>query len=138
MSTQQFTHVHDHERTDAKVGPLYLFLAIMGVTLVFSFLFTSVLFEFLTQRAESKSAPAAPLQVVDELPSGPALQVVPGLDLNLMRASEIERLESSGWVDESQRTVHIPIETAIDVLLEKGLPARGAAMTEETAAPAAE
>jgi len=132
----EFTQTHDHERTDAKVGPLYLFLAIMGVTLVFSFLFTGVLFEFFTQRAESKSEPAAPLQVRDELPPGPALQVVPGLDLNLMEASETQRLEGYGWVDESQGTVHIPIDTAIDLMLEEGLPTREGA--EEAAAPGGE
>ena len=116
---------HDHERTDAKVRPLVIFLIGMFVTIVFSIGFTTVLFEFLTQRAESKQNKAAPLQIENEVPPTPQLQVVPGFDLSNQRAEEAERLESYGWVNQERKTVHLPIDKAMDVLLEKGLPVRG-------------
>jgi hypothetical protein len=41
-----------------------------------------------------------------------------------MRVAEEDRLNSYGWVDEGGRVVHIPIDKAIDALIEKGLPTR--------------
>jgi hypothetical protein len=126
MPDYQFSPTHDHERTDAHVRPLVIFLIAMGLTIAASFVFTTVLFEFFVQRAQSFDRVPSPVKVADELPSGPRLQVVPGLDLREMRAAEQDRLNGYGWVDEGGRVVHIPIDKAIDVLLEKGVPTRGA------------
>ena len=123
----KFSPTHDHERTDAKVKPLVIFLVAMALTVVASFLFTGLMFEFLTQRAQSFDRVPSSVKVADELPAGPRLQVVPGLDLNEMHAAEEDRLDSYGWVDEDGRVVHIPIERAIDAALEQGYPTRGAA-----------
>ena len=128
----EFTPAHIHERTDAKVKPLAIFLIVMGVTIVASFGFTVVLFDFFTQRAQSFDKPVSPLQIQNETPAGARLQVVPGLDLRLQQEAEGERLNGYGWVDEGARVVHIPIDKAMDVLLEKGLPSRAA--QSETAA----
>ena len=128
---QEFTREHKHEETDAKVGPLAKFLVAMGVVIALSFLFTVALFDFFTQRVESKGATAPPLQVRDELPPRPHLQVVPGLDLTLQRQAERQRLESYGWVDEANKVVHLPIDKAIDALLERGVESRAAAEAVE-------
>jgi hypothetical protein len=120
----QFSPTHDHERTDAHVKPLVIFLIAMALTIAASFVFTGVLFEFLVQRAQSFDRVPSPVKISDELPSGPTLQVVPGLDLREIRAAEEDRLNSYGWVDEGGRVVHIPIEKAIDAVVEKGMPAR--------------
>ena len=121
---QQFIAKHDHERTDAQVRPLVIFLILMTGGVLFSFALTTILFEFFTQRVESKTAPAHALKIVDEEPAGPLLQVVPGLDLRQMKAAEQERYSGYGWVDQRGKVVHIPVEKAIDLMLEKGLPAR--------------
>ena len=125
MANYKFSPTHDHERTDAQVKPLVIFLIAMGVTIVASALFTGVLFEFMTQRAQSFDRVPSPVKVADELPQGPRLQVVPGLDLREMEAAEEDRLNGYGWVDEGGRVVHIPIERAMDVVVEQGLPTRG-------------
>jgi|RhiMethySRZTD1v2_1073278.scaffolds.fasta_scaffold10520_8 hypothetical protein len=63
------------------------------------------------------------------LPPSPRLQGVPGLspslpreDLEALRAREAERLGSYGPAD-AGGFVRIPIERAMDLLLEKGIPA---------------
>ncbi len=117
---QQFIAKHDHERSDAKVRPLVIFLIFMAGGVLFSFAVTTVLFEFFTQRVESKGAPANALKIVDEEPAGPVLQVVPGLDLRQMRLAEQERYDSYGWVDKQGGIVHIPVDKAIDLMLEAG------------------
>ena len=135
---QQFTAEHVHERTDAKVRPLAIFLIFMGVTITASFGFTVLLFDFFSQRMESIDKPVSPLQIRNEQPPEPRLQVVPGLDLRLQQEAEADRLNGYGWVDEDARLVHIPIEKAIDALLEKGLPVRAPAGSESSSAQPAQ
>ena len=120
---------HVHEKTDAHVKPVALFLAAVFVVVIFSAGFTTLLFEFLEQRAQSKTNAASPVQTVDETPPGPQLQATPGLDLRRQQQVEQERYEGYGWVDEGAGLAHIPVEEAIDLLLEKGLPTRGAEAT---------
>ena len=115
----QFTPKHDHERTDAKVRPLAYFLISMFFLVVCSYLVTSLLFEFFTQRVESKTSAAEPLQIQNEEPPEPRLQVVPGLDLSIIRAEADEKLGGYGWVDEGQRIVRIPIDKAIEMVVEQ-------------------
>ncbi|MEZ5366102.1 MAG: hypothetical protein R2748_28150 [Bryobacterales bacterium] len=124
MPDFKFSPTHDHERTDAHVKPLVIFLIAMGVTIVGSFISMVGLFDFLSMRAQSMDRVPSSVKVADEVPSGPRLQVVPGLDLREIRAAEEDRLNGYGWVDEGGRVVHIPIEKAIDVLIERGVPAR--------------
>lgn len=128
---QEFIREHKHEETDAKVGPLATFLIVMGAVLVFSFLLTVALFDFFAQRVESKGATAPPMRVEDELPPRPHLQVVPGLDLTLQRQAERQRLDGYGWVDEANKVVHVPIDKAIDALLEKDVESRADGETAE-------
>ncbi|WP_162827043.1 hypothetical protein [Pseudolabrys taiwanensis] len=54
--------------------------------------------------------------------SAPHLQVDPAQDLATFRASENVRLSTYGWADPGRRTVHIPIERAQGILVERGLP----------------
>ncbi|HEY9857504.1 MAG TPA: hypothetical protein V6D05_17300 [Stenomitos sp.] len=52
----------------------------------------------------------------------PALQVDPSEDLARQHAEEEQRLGSYGWVDRSRGVVHIPVQRAMDLLLERGRP----------------
>ncbi len=54
----------------------------------------------------------------------PALQANPAQDLMKMRAAEDAILNTYGWVDQSAGIVHIPIDQAIDLVAEQGLPVR--------------
>jgi hypothetical protein len=47
-----------------------------------------------------------------------------GTEYNILRASELELLNSYGWVNEDDGVVHIPIDVAMDMLLEEGFPTR--------------
>ena len=67
-----------------------------------------------------------PLAVQQEnrLPPEPRLQVNPREDLRELRAAEDQILTTYGWVDKNAGTVRIPIEQAMKLTLERGLPAR--------------
>jgi hypothetical protein len=67
----------------------------------------------------------ARLSEVGELPPAPRLQSNPPLDLERMRAEEKTRLETYGWVNREQGIARIPIERAMDLVIERGLLAEG-------------
>ena len=69
------------------------------------------------QLAEVGGNPAA------NFPS-PRLQPDPVADLNKFRVREEELLNSYGWVDQAAGKVHIPIERAIEIVAQTGLPTR--------------
>lgn len=96
-------------------------LILVGFTLAVS----AGLDYFLTHRG----APPATTPPVEPqpLPPEPRLQVAPSVELEKLRKEEEERLKSYGWVDRKERIVHIPIDKAVEVLLERGLPVRSQA-----------
>ena len=67
-----------------------------------------------------------PLAVTYEqrLPPEPRLQTNPREDLAEMRQAEDQVLESYGWVDKDAGVVRIPIDEAMRLTLERGLPSR--------------
>jgi hypothetical protein len=58
------------------------------------------------------------------LPPQPRLQTTPWEDLKKFRTTENMYLQSYGWIDQKAGTVHLPIEKAKELLLQRGLPAR--------------
>ena len=60
------------------------------------------------------------------LPPEPRLQVSAPKDLKLYKAAQGEILNSYGWVDQKAGILRIPIDRAMDILVQKGLPVRGA------------
>ena len=54
----------------------------------------------------------------------PQLQPDPVTDLNKFRAEQEEQLNSYGWVDRKNGVAHIPIERAIEIVSQRGLPVR--------------
>jgi hypothetical protein len=54
--------------------------------------------------------------------AAPHLQLDPANDLAAFRAAENARLSTYGWIDHDRRSVHIPIERAQAVVVERGLP----------------
>lgn len=73
--------------------------------------------------------------VMGNLPTAPAFTHVSTGTLNewrQLKASETEQLNSYGWVDEQAGYVHIPIDRAMDLVLQQGLPARQPGVEAQT------
>lgn len=115
----------DHERSDARVAPVAKFVLALVLPTLAAFALMSLLFDAFKNLAAAGSAPAAPMAVRDELPPEPRLEIGPRGELDALRAAERERLESYGWRSEEEGAVRLPIERAIDILAERGLPVRG-------------
>jgi hypothetical protein len=118
-----------HEGSDINARAIAKFgiglLALGAVVYLVVWLF----FVFLSDRASRASRQLAyPLAVgqQDRVPPEPRLQTNPRADLRELRESEDKRLDSYGWVDRNAGIVHIPIDDAIKLTLQRGLPARPA------------
>lgn len=55
----------------------------------------------------------------------PPLQPRPQDEMAAFKKAQLEALASYGWVNRPQGVVRIPIERAMNLVLDKGLPARG-------------
>src|SRR5262249_36178400 len=80
---------------------------------------------FVNERAEV-TAPRYPLTSSDvtKLPPEPRLQRFPREDISNFRRGEEELLNSYGWVNKGAQTVHIPIDQAMKLTVQRGLPTR--------------
>jgi hypothetical protein len=58
----------------------------------------------------------------DRKAPGPLLQEVPVADFATFRAGEEAELSGYGWVDRDRAVTRIPVERAMQLLLERGLP----------------
>jgi hypothetical protein len=113
-----------HERTDVDVWSVYKF----GIALAFlCIISTGLLFGVYRYFINREGGPLPRDQVnVDarRLPPMPRLQSAPIGDLKDMRAAEDQILKGYGWVDQAHGVVRIPIDRAIDLLAQRGLPSR--------------
>jgi hypothetical protein len=78
------------------------------------------LFGRLESRAQRNDPPVSPLARSAEPAPGPQLELK--LDYRQFERGDAAQLESYGWIDREQRIVHIPIERAMQLLVERGLP----------------
>jgi hypothetical protein len=101
------------------VGLLLITLAGMAVSLWF--------FEQQGVRRAAAETPVSPLAAtLPQQPPEPRLQVTPGVDYQKYRAEQEALLSSYAWIDSKNGIARIPIDRAIELLAERGLPARGA------------
>jgi hypothetical protein len=118
-------------RSVAKALAILVFATVVVVALLLP------LFGWFESRARRGDPPPPPMGGHPEgrLPAEPRLQTTPVEDLAAIRDEEERRLKSYGWVDERQGVVHIPIEAAMRLIAQRGLPAAGPAPTAAPASP---
>jgi len=115
----------------------FRWLAILGgwlaVVIVVVFLLMWGMFRYFAAREEG--AQPSPVTLTahsrDQLPPEPRLQTNPLDELVALRAEEDAILGSYGWVDQEKGIVRIPVEKAMEILVERGLPARQAPVKRE-------
>jgi len=115
-----------YEKSDANPRSLLGFGAVLLVTLVLTWSASRWVFDYFG-RVQELGPPATPFEQGRPVPPLPQLQVHPVQDLVEFRTGQEKALDSYGWVDRGHGTVHIPIERAMDLLMERGLPTRPAA-----------
>lgn len=129
MHPHQHADAHDavhHEESDVHVRAIFAYGAGLLAVLVLVASLVWLLLVSLRGRAERSDTSASPFAAEKGalLPPEPRLQVNPREDLKQLRAAEDAVLNGYRWVDRNAGTVRIPIEEAIRLTLERGLPSR--------------
>lgn len=123
---------HAHETTDANIRNLIIFGAGLCLLIIAGLLLGGAVFRYLVAH-QGLGPPASPFENVRMLPPEPRLQVAAPQDLKQYKAGQNEVLNNYGWADQKNGIVRIPIDKAMDILLQRGLPVRGAASPKQQA-----
>jgi hypothetical protein len=130
----------DFEREDLNAASVFYFLVGIAVLGFLSYLLVTGFYKFLDARAQKEQPEVSPLATkvptdTRKLPEGykdylkdnfpsPRLEIDERTELNEDRVAEEEKLNSYGYVDDNHTTVHIPIDRAMDLIAQRGLPVR--------------
>jgi len=117
--------VATREESDVDVKAVTMFAIGLVVTAVIIYGLVWLLFVYFTNE-RTTTARLFPLAATQEtqLPPEPRLQTTPRLDLQELRAHEDELLAGYSWVNKESGVVRIPIDEAMRLVVERGLPAR--------------
>jgi hypothetical protein len=113
-----------HEERDVRLRPLIISGICLAIVAGLSLLAMWLLFDYFAARRARLQVGLHPLLEMRQLPPEPRLQVSPQLDMRAILTNERSILDSYGWVDRQAGIVRIPIERAIELLMERGLPSR--------------
>ena len=111
-----------HETTDAGLKAAGLLMLMMLGFVVVGVVSMYFLYGAVIEYQASKDTPTSPLKDSRVQFTGPRLQVAPPMDMDEMEAAENEVLDSYGWIDREAGLVRIPIDRAMELLAERGLP----------------
>jgi hypothetical protein len=121
-----------YEHTDAHIWIIVKFLVWLAVSAVLIHFGLAGMYELLIRQA-AETEHRYPLAVTAEepLPPAPRLQQFPRNELYQFRLEEEALLQRYGWMNRAAGVVHIPIEDAMRLTVERGLlksaPAAGGA-----------
>ncbi|MFQ5737676.1 MAG: hypothetical protein ACE5JX_01575 [Acidobacteriota bacterium] len=113
-----------HETRDVRFRPIVSFLVALGVLIVASLLLMLGLFNHLEGLEVARDHPPSPLADPEARPPEPRLLPDPHQELEEVLSRARKRLRGYHWVDRDAGVVQIPIERAMELLVERGLPTR--------------
>jgi hypothetical protein len=116
----------EYEHTDASVWTIAkfgLWLAVSAVVIHFGL---GLMYQMLIRQAtvqEQEVGQRYPLATATEprLPPAPRLQQFPRNEMYALRLDQEQKLHSYGWVNKDAGTVHIPIDEAMKLVIQRGL-----------------
>jgi hypothetical protein len=108
--------------TGRNYGQLAVYSAILGVIAILLGAALWYGYYYYPNNVVLRSDPARPLFTTPLLELYPVLPEDLAESYDALRADQIDRLNSFGWVDREAGTVHIPIDTAISLVSEQGIP----------------
>jgi hypothetical protein len=145
MSTESHNSAHNagavpehdtvaFETRDVKARTIYVYLAVLAVAVILSYVVCVFILRVTTKMAEESDTPPPPVrQEMGKdyltMPPEPRLQGVPGhktdpqSDLREKLQEDTQANQQAGWVDQTNGIAQIPVEDAMKIIAEKGLPA---------------
>src|SRR5215469_9594905 len=127
------------EERDIKVGTIYWYLFALGMATVAALVICIFIFRFTSSLAASSDAAPPPSREAlgKDYPPEPRLQGVPGhvddpqKDLREKMKADDDANEKLQWIDKNAGVAQIPVEDAMKIIAEKGLPGASAPTAEK-------
>jgi hypothetical protein len=139
------------ERRDIGIAGVVYFLLGLAVLGLMAGVVVTGLFHYLDKRTEAQQTPVSPLvtnapkdtrhlppeyngdyqQYLQKNFPSPQLEIDERTELNKDRLREEQTLSTYDWVDQNAGTVRIPIDRAMDLIAQRGLPVRAGAAAAE-------
>ncbi|MBX7258201.1 MAG: hypothetical protein K1Y02_17700 [Candidatus Hydrogenedentes bacterium] len=117
------SHNPGYETRDVKGKQVFWSLAVLSVITVICIFIAVWIFNFFDKDLPSSAAVVPSVAGKERiLPPEPRLQAMPPLDLKKYNADQLAAVTTYGWVDKNAQRLHVPIELAIDLTAQRGLP----------------
>ena len=144
MSTESHNSAHNtgalpehdtvaFENRDVQPRTIYVYLAVLALSVVLSYVVCVFILRITTKMAADSDTPPPPVRQEMKnfltMPPEPRLQGVPGhgtdpqYDLRVKIEEDTEANQKAGWIDQNSGIAQIPVEDAMKIIAEKGLPA---------------
>ena len=140
-----------YERQDIGVAPILYFLLGLAVAGLLVYFVVNGIYSYLEKQSELQQTPVSPLVTnaptdTRKLPTdygdylkqsfpSPQLEIDERNQLDKIRIEEEQTLSTYDWVDQKGGTVRIPIDRAMDLLAQRGLPVRAQTGTDAAGQP---
>jgi len=113
----------EYEHTDASIGIIIKFLVWLVVSAVIIHFGLGFMYQLLISQSTEVGEPRYPLAQTEErrLPPMPRLQRYPPNELYQFRVGEEDLLNQYGWMNKNAGTVHIPIDQAMRLAIDRGM-----------------
>jgi hypothetical protein len=127
------------EERDVKVGTIYWYLIALGLATVAALIISIFVYRFTSNLAASSDVLPPPSRAAlgKDFPPEPRLQGVPGhefdaqKDLRNKLKADLDANEKLEWIDKNAGIAQIPVEDAMKIVAEKGLPSFSAPSAEK-------
>jgi hypothetical protein len=140
-----------YERRDIGAAPVLYFLLGLAVAGLLVYFVVDGIYSYLEKGSEAQQTPVSPLITkaptdTRKLPTdygdylkqnfpSPQLEIDERGQLDKIRIDEEQTLSTYDWVDQKAGTVRIPIDRAMDLLAQRGLPVRTQTGTDTAGQP---
>lgn len=108
-----------YETKDIQARPLLIFLSGLTIMCLCTFLAVGSMSTQMTKSVVQERAADHPMSAQRQPPSAPLLQAHPTLEIEAHRARVTATLNNFGWIDRQEGIVHLPIELAKEVFLQR-------------------
>jgi len=112
----------DWQDKDINIPWIVITIAIVLVTTALTFVAMKIMMKVYKEQDAKREQVVSPLARERTLPPGPRLQVFPRDELAEHREAERERLSHYQWIDPDAGLAKIPIDRAVEIVVESGVP----------------
>lgn len=116
-----------HEQSDLSIKTLFWGLVVLLVVTTAAALAMAVMWDVLDARIAGMQPPPSPLVQTDVEPPEPRLETTPREVRTRIDALRTLQASTYTWLDRDGGVARIPVERAMEILVERGLPYSGEA-----------